>query len=310
MRKKNRQAGQEHVQSCYMSIEVTASPPPEILVTGYFQECTGYKVYRPHGSGSWLITYTLSGRGLYRQPGLTVEALPGDLILLQPDALHDYSVPTGYTWEFFWAHFQPRMNWLSWWQLPASGRGLSKLSVSTPQVRERLRTTFLKLHTDASVHFSTLPTNLRSSAEEPISTLQRELALNGLEELLLLAVREITQQQKPGLDPRIQFLLQLMARDLKSHYDLKTLGALVSLSPSRLSHLFKQETGTSLLNVLISLRLEKATRLLEFSTNTISTIAEDVGFNSSFYFSRQFHQHFGISPSMYRQEIEQRQKSE
>lgn len=295
-----------------MTIEETKSPPPAILVTGYFQERSGYKVYRPHGAGSWLITYTLAGRGLYRQPGITIDALQGDLILLQPDALHDYSVPAGYTWEFFWAHFQPRVNWLNWWQLPENGRGLSKWSIATPQVRERVRTAFLKIHTDASTSFSTLasplPTETKPAVEEPMSALHRELALNGLEEILLLARREMVQQEKSGLDARIQFLLQVMAQDLKSYYDLKILADLVSLSPSRLSHLFKQETGNSLMNVLIALRLDKATRLLEFSNDTIATIAEEVGFSSAFYFSRQFRQRVGISPRMYRQTIERKQK--
>lgn len=88
----------------------TASPPPDILVTGHPRESPGYAVYREHGSGNWLITLTVAGHGLYHQPGVTLQTEPGDLVLLQPGARHDYSVPLGGFWEFFWAHFQPRLD--------------------------------------------------------------------------------------------------------------------------------------------------------------------------------------------------------
>jgi AraC-like DNA-binding protein len=45
----------------------------------------------------------------------------------------------------------------------------------------------------------------------------------------------------------------------------------------RLAHLFKKEIG-----------------------DAVSAIAEDVGFSSACYFSRQFHRHFGLSPRAYR----------
>ncbi|WP_126594252.1 helix-turn-helix domain-containing protein [Dictyobacter aurantiacus] len=292
-----------------MTIEEMTSPPPAILVTGSFQEHEDYAVYRAHGSGNWLITYTLAGQGLYRQPGVQLLATPGTLVLLQPDAVHDYSVPRDGYWEFLWTHFQPRLSWLSWWQLPEKGRGLYAISLSSSAIRERIHNTFLQLHADASApssHLSTSrPENNSPGVQRSMDMLQRELALNGLEEILLLATRASAQQVRQALDPRIQSLLQMMAENLKTQYDLKTLAALVALSPSRLSHLFKQETGNSLINVLIALRLDKATRLLEFSNLTIATIAEEVGFSSPFYFSRQFHQRFGQSPSEYRQALEQ-----
>lgn len=292
-----------------MFIEETSSPPSAILMTGHFKERDDYAVYRSRGSGSWLLTYTLAGSGVYRQPGLEMHTQPGDLLLLQPAAVQDYSVPTGGSWEFLWTHFQPRMDWLSWWNLPTTEHGLYLFPIRTPHIRKRLQLAFLKLHADASLPFSTLPApsgvpSATSPGTEMTRTLQRELALNSLEEILLLATQETTPFESVKLDTRIQHILHVMVQNLKAQYDLHKLAQQVSLSPSRLSHLFKQETGDSLMNVLVALRLDKAARLLEFSSHTIATIAEEVGFNSAFYFSRQFHQRFGMSPSAYRQHIE------
>lgn len=276
-----------------MHLENTSSPPPDILVTGHFTERSGYAVYRAHGSGNWLITYTLQGQGLYRQPGLQLSAHPGDLILLQPGALHDYSAPSQTPWEFLWAHFQPRVSWLSWWHLPEIGQGCYHLHLHSVQARERVRQAFLKLHADAS----SPPIN---AGPEPLSLLQRELALNGLEEVLLIAVREATQKTTRVLDSRVQQVLDLISQELSAPYQLETLAQKVGLSPSRFAHLFKQDVGDSVINTVLTLRLHQAARLLEFSSQSIGTIAEEVGFTSAFYFSRQFHRRFGMSPREYR----------
>lgn len=276
-----------------MHTESTSSPPPNILVTGHFAERSGYAVYRAHGSGNWLITYTLQGQGLYRQSGEQIWVHPGDIVLLQPGALHDYSAPLETPWEFLWAHFQPRVSWLSWWHLPEIGQGCYHICIRSMQARERVRQAFLQLHADVS-------SSQIDTGSEPLNLLHRELALNGLEEVLLIAVREATQKTIRVLDSRVQQVLDLISQDLSAPYNLEMLAQKVSLSPSRFSHLFKQEVGDSVTNTLLTLRLHRAARLLEFSSQSIGTIAEEVGFTSTFYFSRQFHRRFGMSPREYR----------
>ena len=278
----------------------THAPPPDILVTGHFKELPGYAVYRSRGSGNWLITYTLKGQGLYRQPGVEMPASPGDLILLQPDALHDYCVPSDGYWEFLWAHFQPRLTWFSWWQLPVIGHGLFKVHIHTPRICERIQQAFFQLHTDSRTSQGIQYETRQSAAESSANIIQRELALNGLEEILLLAAREHSPDYRHPFDERIQHVLDLIRQDFTTQHSLETLAQEVSLSPSRLGHLFKQNVGDSITNVLLNMRLEQATRLLEFTTDNIQHIAEQVGFSSAFYFSRQFRQRFGMSPRDYR----------
>jgi AraC family transcriptional regulator of arabinose operon len=264
-----------------MHREETAAPPPDLLVTGHFREVLGYAVYRRHGTGNWLITYTLSGQGVYRQPGLTVHAHPGDIVLLGPDALHDYAVPPGGAWEFLWAHFHPRPDWLSWWRLPEVGHSLY-LATLSPSARLRAGQAFLTLHADACTNHP----------------FRREFALNGLEQVLLLAARERVTPRP--LDPRVQRVIDLVSTDLAAPHTLCTLAWTLALSPSRLAHLFKREVGMSVGQMVLSLRLQQATRLLMFTTRDVGDIAADVGFSSPFYFSRQFHCRYGMSPRAFR----------
>lgn len=294
-----------------MLVSVTPSPPAELLVTGHFREASGYSVMRPHGSGNWLLTYTVSGQGAFRLGDVVLHATAGDAVLLAPTTPHDYRTPLeGEVWEFLWAHFQPRSTWQSWLQLPEIAPGLFSVRIATNEARERIRLAFLQTHSDARVRdLATLnqdaagwdAAHLSNSPFPPLNTLEQEIALNGLERVLLLLA--YASRQRPGhpSDPRIQQIQELIANDLAAPHTLASLAEAVALSPSRLGHLFRATTGRSVMQTLNAMRLHQAARLLETTPDSIEQIATRVGFQSAFYFSRVFHQAFGMSPRLYRQ---------
>ncbi len=87
---------------------------------------------------------------------------------------------------------------------------------------------------------------------------------------------------------------------LESQYDreitINDVAGSVWLSRSRLSHLFKEVTGTSLMDYLLRYRLERARLSLQDRTRTITQNAYSVGFHDPAYFSRAFKKYFGVSP--------------
>ncbi len=60
---------------------------------------------------------------------------------------------------------------------------------------------------------------------------------------------------------------------------------------------FRNAFGISAINYLQNLRMEKAKAMLESDFDSITQIAESVGYNSIYHFSKMFKQHFGVSPS-------------
>lgn len=74
----------------------------------------------------------------------------------------------------------------------------------------------------------------------------------------------------------------------------------VFISPSYFLSLFKKETGTTYVDYLTSVRIEKAKRLLVETDKTITEIAFDLGFNNANYFSNIFRKATGISATEYR----------
>lgn len=68
---------------------------------------------------------------------------------------------------------------------------------------------------------------------------------------------------------------------------------------------FKQYTGMTPMQYVLSLRMTNAQHLLEQSSNNVTEIANIVGYDNPLYFSRLFKKHFGLSPAQYRKSLEQ-----
>jgi len=84
--------------------------------------------------------------------------------------------------------------------------------------------------------------------------------------------------------------------------DKAALAAAVKLSPSALNARFKKETGRTLHEYVLRLRIEDARQRLTETTEDITTIAHSLFFSSAQYFASVFRKHIGLSPTEYRDE--------
>lgn len=91
---------------------------------------------------------------------------------------------------------------------------------------------------------------------------------------------------------------------IDDHYSqtitLDKLASLTYISRYHLSHLFKLETGLTVIEYLHSVRTNRAITLLLTTNMSIAQIAFSTGFNSASYFSKQFKAKTGLSPNQYR----------
>ncbi|MGI6699294.1 MAG: response regulator [Christensenellales bacterium] len=90
---------------------------------------------------------------------------------------------------------------------------------------------------------------------------------------------------------------------IKEHYSedvtLSQVAKQVAMSESRLSSVFKKETGKGLINYLEEYRIAQAARLLTESREPMFLIAQRVGYANVNYFSRVFKKVRGESPSQF-----------
>ena len=81
-------------------------------------------------------------------------------------------------------------------------------------------------------------------------------------------------------------------------------------SRSHLYKIFKDSYGTSVMDYLLSVRIEKSKLLLQEKAEcTVSEAAYAVGFNDPLYFSRAFHERVGTSPSLFKKHSRDRRQS-
>lgn len=102
------------------------------------------------------------------------------------------------------------------------------------------------------------------------------------------------------MEKRVEVIIAFMERDLRRQATLNEIAPLVNLSPSRLRHIFKADTGLSLKQYQNQLRMQKARELLEDSFLSIKEIMLETGIADRKHFARSFKKTFGTTPTEHR----------
>ncbi|MGH7145377.1 MAG: helix-turn-helix domain-containing protein [Planctomycetota bacterium] len=103
-------------------------------------------------------------------------------------------------------------------------------------------------------------------------------------------------------DPLILGMLEELNRRIEQPTTLDELAAKAGFSAQHLNRVFRRRLGLTPLQYLLRMRLEQAAVLLRDNRRTVRGVAEAVGFDDPYYFSRMFRQQFGRSPAQYRAE--------
>lgn len=252
----------------------------DTLLAGHFDEPEGYVAKRPRGMNDWLVTFTLGGEGFYRIPGREeARVRAGDVALLKPGTPHEYGTSPGERWHFVWAHFSPRM--IEAGLLPQD-EPLDVQRVESGHVRKRILRAFRRI--------------LADSRER--GDYWQELCVGALREALLL----VAQRRRNKRDARVEEALRLLSIHMREPVRIEALARAVRLSPSRLSHLFKEQTGESIVDALNGMRIRQAALLLEHTGRTASEVSYDVGYHNYNHFINQFRKRYGLSPSAYQKQ--------
>lgn len=97
-------------------------------------------------------------------------------------------------------------------------------------------------------------------------------------------------------DRRIAFTLEYLGAELNHRVTITELSSAVSLSPSRLEHLFREQVGISISRYLLWIRIKKALEMMCLGTS-LTEVAYAVGFADSAHLSRTFRRLIGLAPS-------------
>lgn len=241
------------------------------------------------------LTYILSGRGKYIVEGEWYDVGPGDIIMCNPGVKHQNILVNSKepTVEFFAGftdfHFK-----------------------NMPQNSILLRDKGYILHTNTETKQEIAKHCYAMIAENESTKPGKYFMLKAhLMQILLLMIRDISEvdeEEQKGCNFEsynksyaVNKIITYLNENYESKISLDQIAHNMYLSPVYISKIFKEETGESPINYLIKIRLEKAKEILLTSdSGSIKSIANSVGYEDVYHFSKLFKKYYGISPLYYK----------
>jgi two-component system response regulator YesN len=174
------------------------------------------------------------------------------------------------------------------------------------QLIGELKGTLLKLLDQKAFHESDIFENVKNriiaiQANEAIEPIKREIY--GIMEALCGLITSKKNDTHLKIVEQINQFISEMYGD--ADLNLYRIAEIVERPEKHISQLFKEVTGTNLSDHLEKVRMDHAAQLLSKNQYTVDEIAARVGYNSSHSFRRAFKRVWGVSPSSYRQSVDE-----
>lgn len=230
---------------------------------------------------SYILFYTVAGAGLIEQDAQQVELPAGSALLLNCRTPQSYCTAPGQeSWQHYWVHLD--------------GAGVANMAETLlPQNRlTPVRVSGWEMQPLFESIFAEWDRGTVAAQVETGLTLHRMLAL--------LAARLLAGDASRSN----RALIEQATGYIRAHYaeplSLDALLAQTPVSKSWFLRLFRQYTGTTPYNFLLSTRITRAKELLVLTDFAVSEIAHQVGFGDESNFSTRFTAMVGQSPQQYR----------
>ena len=230
---------------------------------------------------SYLLFYTVAGAGLIEQGVQQVELPAGSALLMNCRTPQSYcTAPGQQSWQHTWVHLD--------------GAGVANLAETLlPQNRlTPVRVSAWEMQPLFDTIFAEWDRGTVAAQIETGLTLHRMLAL--------MAARLLAGDASRSN----RALIEQATGYIRAHYaeplSLDALLAQTPVSKSWFLRLFRQYTGTTPYNFLLSTRITRAKELLVLTDFAVSEVAHQVGFGDESNFSTRFTAMVGQSPQQYR----------
>jgi len=120
--------------------------------------------------------------------------------------------------------------------------------------------------------------------------------LNDMIELIRSADYKAQKDEKNIIDDICKYILDNLEKD----FTTESIAEYFHYSSHYIRHIFKIKTGTSIIDFKNAQRIKKAKILLRSGNCKITDVASACGFDSHSYFTEVFIKNTGISPTKYR----------
>lgn len=123
---------------------------------------------------------------------------------------------------------------------------------------------------------------------------------------LVEALQGGCEHQPISANETFQKICTYIKHNFTTNMTLQEIADKFFLNPSYLSNLFKKELGLNYSTYLATIRIDYACELLMNTQLSINQIADQIGFKNYFYFARVFKKYKNMTPSQYRDSMQDR----
>ena len=251
---------------------------------GYYPKAANHTCVREGGCPEVIFIYCAEGCGWCEVAGRKHEITENQLLVVPASTPHVYGAQKKSPWSIRWFH---------------------AVGSNVPIYLDRLGASAEKpvVPLGGNVHLFTLFEDVLEGLEHGFTLTHLIYAAHSLTHLmgLILRHKEEFLHDEGNARERIDKSIEFMKSHLREPLQVATLAALVNLSRSHYSTLFRRVTGYAPLNYLNHLRMQRAVQLLNATDFSIKQISEQLGFSDQFYFSRAFRKMHNHAPSEHRQ---------
>ena len=154
----------------------------------------------------------------------------------------------------------------------------------------------LKILTSGSGSVSSYPTDINNKISRAISSLRRmQQRLN--KKVNLYSFKETVDLQKEEFVQRVEDIVEENIND--SDFNVVRLCEKLGISRMQLHRKLKEYTGQSTSELILSIRLKRAAKMLRTSKMKVIEVMYETGIESCSYFTKAFKSQFSYTPSEY-----------
>lgn len=228
-----------------------------------------------------VVIVCVAAQGWYEDAHGSRPVAAGQALIIPSGVPHSYGASNEDPWTIAWMH--------------VSGPHVATVEEALPD--RNTRGVVLDLHDAVKVQalMRTLMETVEVDDRPPALMRASGTAWNVLAHLLADITAGPPRRQQP--------VLRVLSH-LRAHFDkpvsLADLASIAGFSPSHFSALFRAATGDSVGTYVKRIRVARACELLVTTALPIGVIAQMVGYEDPLYFSRQFRNVRGCSPTTFR----------
>lgn len=244
--------------------------------------------YRPRGRLDYQIIYVASGKAYFHFDNVENETIvhAGNMVIYKPKEFQKYEYYGEDKTEVYWIHF--------------TGSDV-KMLLRKYGIKDNMRTFFV----GTSLEYERIFKRIISELQRCQTDFEEMISMQ-LRQLFITISRQLSKERvlkNEYLDNEMDIAAQYFSDNYNTEINIEEYATSRGMSISWFIRNFKEYTGTTPMQYIVSTRITNAQTLLETTTYSVTEIGQIIGYDNPLYFSRIFHKQKGISPKNYRKQF-------